>query len=778
MKPANIIYAEDPAALLAKVISEIHKVGPVNQESLETLSYLKKFHSDIVAPHESKLMYLLGLFYKTTEPKDLLSLAYSVFQGSIFDQFGSTLTPVQATIQNQIQERKFLSFSAPTSTGKSHILRELILKVTDDIVIILPSRALISEYLITVRKIVRDHKDILVLQFIDDINRSKTNRRVYIITPERGGELFKYRGRFNIGVFIFDEAQISEEGVRGLTFDSFVRRTERNFPKAKKVFVHPFVENPEAQLIKHGFTDNSSSYVFHQSSVGKIFVEYDNKSQSFNFFSPYIDGSHLKKNKHKFHTDIVMEVLEAGGNILIYVSKQFIYDQRYLEVLAEYIEKCQTLEDPQALSIIAEVERLIGAMGRNSGLVNLMRKGIIIHHGSILLVVRYLIESFANLHFARICFATSTLAQGVNIPFDLVWIDNLRFYGTEENKTLGLKNLIGRAGRTTKRMDSFDYGYVVVTNSKSFTNRFAGHTRLEELSVLENTDIEFSQDLEEFIDAVKEGTIDEDYSLPETKTERLRSDAVHKTVELILSLIFKNGRLITGDDYQKLGTHQRDSLKKAFARIFEISLGREIGSGEKSILSTAISVLLWQIQGKSFRTLLGLRFSYLTKRSEQREIKRRFRSAKINIRQRKRELQNLKVKFTPIATQLPSLGVNAVPRFSNVSVLDINYDLLVYDTYDYLDKVISFSLSDVYVAAFDQYFSVTGDSRASDFVNFIKYGTSSPVEILLIRYGFSPENVEELSMHLESISEEAVVFRPSVYDIADEFDRYLVEHYR
>lgn len=778
MKPANIIGAEDPAVLLAKVISEFHKEGPVNQESLETLSYLKKFHSDIVAPQESKLMYLLGLFYKTTEPKDLLSLAYSVFQDSIFDQFGSTLTPVQATIQNQIQERKFFSFSAPTSTGKSHILRELILKVTDDIVIVLPSRALISEYLITVRKIVEGYKDILVLQFVDNINTGKTKRRVYIITPERGGELFKYRGRFNIGVFIFDEAQISEEGVRGLTFDAFVRRTERNFPNAKKVFVHPFVENPEAQLTKHGFTDNSSSHVFNQSAVGKIFIEFDNKSQSFFFFSPYIDDSHLKKNKYEVSSDIVMEVLDSGGSILIYVSKQFIYDQRYLEVFTQYIERCPILEDPKALSIIAEVERLIGATGRNSELVNLMRKGIIIHHGSIPLVVRYLIESFANLHFARICFATSTLAQGVNIPFDLVWIDNLRFYGTEENKTLGLKNLIGRAGRTTGRMDSFDYGYVVVTNSKSFTNRFAGHTRLEELSVLENEDIEFSQDLEEFISAVKEGTIDEDYSLPETKTERLRSDEAHRTVEAILSLIFIGDRLITGDDYQVLDIQQRNSLKKAFARIFEISLGRELGSGEQSILSTAISVLLWQIQGKSFRTLLGLRFSYLAKRSEQREINRSFRSGEINFSQRKRDLQNLIVKFSPIATQLPSLGVHAVPRFRNVSVLDIDYDLLVYDTYDYLDKVISFSLSDVYVAAFAQYFTATGDTRASDFVNFIKYGTSDPIEILLIRYGFSPENVVELSSHIESISEEAVVFRPSVFEIANEFDRYLVEHYR
>lgn len=203
-----------------------------------------------------------------------------------------------------------------------------------------------------------------------------------------------------------------------------------------------------------------------------------------------------------------------------------------------------------------------------------------------------------------------------------------------------------------------------------------------------------------------------------------------------------------------------------------------MGEGELSILSTAISILLWQIQGKSFKTLLGLRFSYLTKRSEQREINRRFRTGLIRALERQQELEKLKIEFSPVPTQLPNFGISKIPSFGNVSVLNFNYDLLVYDTYDYLDKVISFSLSDIYVAAFDQYFSATGDVRAAAFVNFIRYGTSNPIEILLIRYGFSPENVTELVTHVESITEEAVVFRTSASEVEDAFDRYLVEHYR
>lgn len=78
-----------------------------------------------------------------------------------------------------------------------------------------------------------------------------------------------------------------------------------------------------------------------------------------------------------------------------------------------------------------------------------MKRGIVIHHGSIPLKARLIIEEFVNGHHAKICFSTSTLIQGINMPFDIVWINNFSFTGNEDQKTLNLKNLIGRAGRTT-----------------------------------------------------------------------------------------------------------------------------------------------------------------------------------------------------------------------------------------------------------------------------------------------------------------------------------------
>jgi hypothetical protein len=67
---------------------------------------------------------------------------------------------------------------------------------------------------------------------------------------------------------LFDEAQISEEKIRGMQFDTFVRRANTYFKEAKKVFAHPFISNPEAQLMKHDFiNENSASNVYKQLTV-------------------------------------------------------------------------------------------------------------------------------------------------------------------------------------------------------------------------------------------------------------------------------------------------------------------------------------------------------------------------------------------------------------------------------------------------------------------------------------------------------------------------------
>lgn len=779
MKPADIINSEAPEVVLSELIHRLHTDGPVDPKDLETLAYLKYFHRETFLAEEKKIMYLLGLFYKTDDPNDLLSLSYSIFSQTILAETGQKFTPVQASIRNKIQYNKYFSFSAPTSTGKSFLFRELIKDQVNDIVIVVPSRALIAEYILAVREIVEGRNDILILQFIDDVNKRKTSRKIFIVTPERASDIFKTPERFNPSLFLYDEAQISEEKTRGVSFDALVRRADRVFPDAKKVFAHPFIVNPEAQLIKHDFDEESDAVAYNQSTVGKIYLGYDRNKSKFELFSPFIEGGHLISNKEDFTKDIVEEILLSGGSLLVYISKTSIYEKRFEDDFEYYISLCNIITSPEAIEIVDEIEELIGAKGKSSELVDLMKRGVVIHHGSIPLAVRFLIEKFTNAGFAKICFATSTLAQGVNMPFDIVWIENSRFSGSNEDKTLGLKNLIGRAGRSTSVKNSFDYGYVIVKNIREFISRFNGTSRLAEQSLIETDPDSVPEDLSEFINAVKNDDFNDSYNLPNCKTKRLESASADKLIKFVLDFLFTEGKIINGNTYQESSDSNRRKLKTALAGIYEISLGRGIFVGEKTVLSASITILLWQIQGKSFKELLGLRYSYLTNQKQQRKYKKQARRGKITPSTCKKLIDNIAITYSAIPYSLPNstLKSRLPSRFQYKKMKDFNYDLVVYDTYDFLDKVISFSLSDIFIAAFDQYYVRTSDSRANEMVNYFRYGTNNKKEIWLIRYGFSIEEAELIKTYVVAIDENEILFSTSINEPQNQAIRQVVSRY-
>ncbi|MDV7698698.1 DEAD/DEAH box helicase [Chryseobacterium soli] len=218
--------------LIKEILFDFHKNGPVNNSHLETLSYLKKYNEEEFKKYEGKLMFLMGLFYKTDNPDTFLEVIYDIYAKSIIEETGHNFTPVQADAYNSIKKYTNFSFSAPTSAGKSFLFQELIKEAKGDIIIVLPSRALLSEYLIKVKNLVSN--ETLVLQFIEIVNTKRTKKRIYIITPERGEEIFRNIDKLNLELILLDEAQISEEGIRGMKFDSLVRRIDKKLKILKK----------------------------------------------------------------------------------------------------------------------------------------------------------------------------------------------------------------------------------------------------------------------------------------------------------------------------------------------------------------------------------------------------------------------------------------------------------------------------------------------------------------------------------------------------------------
>ncbi|MBL0071458.1 MAG: hypothetical protein IPP34_06465 [Bacteroidetes bacterium] len=143
-----------------------------------------------------------------------------------------------------------------------------------------------------------------------------------------------------------------------------------------------------------------------------------------------------------------------------------------------------------------------------------MKRGIVIHHGSIPLKARLIIEEFVNGHHAKICFSTSTLIQGINMPFDIVWINNFSFTGNEDQKTLILKPY-WRAGRTTIEDDFFDYGYVIVEkkNKRLFIDRLNKESSLSITSNLDNQTDPNNEDFIDIVDAIKNDTFNAELQL-------------------------------------------------------------------------------------------------------------------------------------------------------------------------------------------------------------------------------------------------------------------------
>lgn len=755
---------------ITDALYEIHTQGPSNPLIFEKLAYIKKFHRDVFKSYENKILSAMGLFYKTSEAKSVLEEVYRIYADAIRVDTGEVFTPMQASAYKEIVNNRYFSFSAPTSSGKSYLFRELILQTKGDIIIVVPSRALIAEYYYEVLQLV--DSSTLVLQFIHNINTDNISRRVYVVTPERASELFKYRNEFNLELILLDEAQISEEPMRGMTFDAFVRRADKIFPNAKKVFAHPFVDNPQAQLEKHGFQLKASSKKFNYYAVGKIFIS--TCDNSFEYFSPNVECKTVP-----IANDIVSEVFSGGGTLLVYMSKNKIYDGGYLLDFSKYIGLCEKITNPKAVELIEELRKFIGATRgeseKHSTLIDLLEKGIVIHHGSMPLTARLLVEKFVKQRFARICFATSTLNQGINMPFDVVWIDNFT-----RMEPLTLKNLIGRSGRTTADNNYLDYGLTIIKseNSKTFKTRFKEVVKLKSTSTLDDEISAVNEDFKDLVEAVKGDNYNDDLHLTNAQIARIENADIDTDIKYILDNLLIDGKPITGKDYYELSEVARNKIKSCFKTMYVQHLRRsELSKAESSVLSAAIPIMLWHIQGKSFSEIVSLRHAFLSEKDKRRKILSEVKAGSITVEDADKQMAELLIRYSPIPSHLPNSELRAAPLFPNTSVDKIDYDLIVYDTYDYLDKVISLSLIDPLCATFELYSSKHNDQRAEALKNYIRYGTNEIVEMWLLKYGFGHEDIGWIKVHIDNISEKRIDFKPTAQTLPDDklaiISRYL-----
>lgn len=732
-------------AIIENILFRIIQEGPMNRDDLEILAVCRYYQNSIFIKYESRIANAMGIFYKDTQLETIYDEVFEIFRNAINEKLGGDFNPIQYMTYKSILDQKYYSFSAGTSVGKSFVFRKLVTTFQNDIVIIVPSRALISEYIMELNKIFEDDRSTTIISFADLINTKNSKRNIFVLTPERARELFKFKNEIKVDIFLLDEAQLSEDdSIRGLIFDTIVRRIINNFEESKIVFAHPFIDNPESQFIKHNISyepKNYNSYKYY--TVGQIFFGLDHNSGQFYHFG--INKVNLGFRKQQINFDPILKVIDNGGSALIYGQKEPILrgdTQKKYGKYVEYIVSSNSDLSDDGHNIINRIEDLIGVEPNStySLLINHMRKRIVFHHGSLPLDVRVLVERFVREGHAILCFSTSTLSQGVNMPFDIIIVDIM------SDKSLDILNLIGRAGRSTTSKE-FNVGQIVInyTRIAKIRNKINASNTLVETSFIDNDfegdDARFEDDYSEFKEAVKNNEFNDTLNLPQSTVEHLSSDQLDKTViEIIENLIDKNLEIVKMDE----DIYVR--VLKSFGEIYSWKLKRKLSVGEAKKVEEANKIMIFMLKGVPFSTV-------------------------VNWRYRKLKSNGYLEKWI----RLPDKSCNY--QFS-LDVKQINiFDRVVYDTYDYIDKTIGFVLSDIYIAVLTKYYERTDCEKAKALCNYIRYSSNNTTHIMMKRYGFSEDEIIVLEPFIISTSTEEIKLSQkfktiSNPDLTKKADRY------
>jgi len=179
------------------------------------------------------------------------------FHHSLWNEHNNRLIPI-----NRFQEKVFyeylsfdaLSISAPTSSGKSFILLQIILdyiKVHRDatIVYIVPTRALIQQVTADINDILKNNAIAnVIVSSVPTIINEKDNHHIYVLTQERLHWILEDNMSFSPNCLIVDEAQKIGDGSRGIILQQAIEEISRRSQNTKILFASPMTENPELLL--------------------------------------------------------------------------------------------------------------------------------------------------------------------------------------------------------------------------------------------------------------------------------------------------------------------------------------------------------------------------------------------------------------------------------------------------------------------------------------------------------------------------------------------------
>lgn len=362
-------------------------------------------------------------------------------------------TDSQFELYKKISDSKHFSFSGPTSMGKSFIIKSFIRKVVsnkppENIVIMVPTRALINQFSIDLNKELKDVLEHNNYTVITNSNVSELptieQHYLFVLTPERLLSYLSQKKNPTIAYLFVDEAHklAAEKDTRAVTAYSAISKTLRRNPNLNLYFSSPNVSNPEVFLTLFK-KDEKMFFRTIETPVSQnlFFIDLVEKK-----VTHYLDnGNYLFEPNIVTKAETIYDLLSVIGgedSNIVYCSSRF----DAVDKAAKLFDQNQNKQIEVSKNVKKVIRQIKAYIHKDYYLGEFLNRGIGYHFGNLPQIIRNKVEGLFKERAINYVFCTSTLLEGVNLPAKNVFILNNK-NGRNTFQPIDFWNLAGRAGR-------------------------------------------------------------------------------------------------------------------------------------------------------------------------------------------------------------------------------------------------------------------------------------------------------------------------------------------
>jgi hypothetical protein len=344
------------------------------------------------------------------------------------------LTRQQKEIFDSFQENRRIIVSAPTSFGKTRIIREIVEhNEYRNIVLIMPTVSLLSEQY----QDIKTNIDGYIISKSSKVTIKDGEKYLLILTPERMSSFLEDNPGFKIDFFVMDEVYKADYKLRDGRFQVFADILYRLAGMCSDFYlIGPYIDAFSDNFVKR-FDVKMLKYDLE--IVQKDYYAWGGKENRGN---KTVEGKNIRVVGEKFKNLMRLCANDnVDGKYLIYR-----YQKQYVEDLAIKFAS----EMPDAAYDQELYDYLSETISPDWGILTCLKKGAAFHHGAMprhiqdLVVDNFNKKSLGSIDYL---FCTTSLTEGVNSAAKNVVLYDKKIGSGSMLGVLDRKNIEGRAGR-------------------------------------------------------------------------------------------------------------------------------------------------------------------------------------------------------------------------------------------------------------------------------------------------------------------------------------------